>query len=188
MLASAMTFGSFLGRFALASVALVICSAASVSAQEAPAQPATSVPVVPAASVAVPSVQEIALAQEVLRLRVHQNQLLASNRRWEVPAIGLGVGVSSLVIGGIVFATAWSDTGYCYSSYGTCEGDDYNVARDRTGLVMMPLGAALVIASVPMLIVRVVRHKKLKRVERALTYLEQHASLEAGHGGLTFKF
>ena len=114
-----------------------------------------------------PSAREIAREQELIRLRVRQQELLVSNRSWQVPAIGLGLGISSLVIGGIVFRSAW-DTEYdCAYDYGYCD-DDYNQTRDRTGLVMMPLGAVLTIVSVPMLVIRVVRHQKLKRVDRAL--------------------
>jgi len=126
-------------------------------------------------------------------LRLRHHDLLATNRRWQVPAIGLGLGVSSLIAGGILFATSWdSYSGSCYSydyDYHGCDYDDgYNRTREAAGLVMMPLGALLVLASAPMLAVRVVRHRKLKRVERSLGFLVQHASLGTGRGNLAFRF
>lgn len=135
-----------------------------------------------------PSAEEIARAQEIIHLRVRRQDLLASNRRWQVPAVGLGLGVSSLVIGGIVFATAWGYNDSCAGSDYSCGDFEYRRSRDVTGLIMMPLGAALVLTSVPMLIVRVVRHNRLKRVERSLAFLGQHASLGTSRGSVAFQF
>ena len=126
-------------------------------------------------------------------MRLRHHDLLATNRRWQVPAIGLGLGVSSLIVGGILFATSWdsyprSCGSYEYGYYHCDDDYDFNRTREAAGLVMMPLGALLVLASAPMLAVRVVRHRRLKRVERSLGFLVRHASLGTGRGNLAFKF
>ncbi|MDB4974037.1 MAG: hypothetical protein JWN48_2378 [Myxococcaceae bacterium] len=129
-----------------------------------------------AAQAAPPSALEIARSQELMRYSLRRERLLGANRNYTLPAITLGLGVASLVVGGVVFARAWHtanlDCDASWESHGCAEGGDYNRTEDRAGLVMMPLGAVLILVSTPLLIVRLSRQMRLQRTER---YLEQLA-------------
>lgn len=71
-----------------------------------------------------------------------------------------GVVLGTLLVVGIVFARAWNAS------------DEYSVAGDRAGLVLMPLGALLTLIGAPMLGVRTSRDVRLRRAERALRAVE----------------
>lgn len=119
--------------------------------------------------------QSSALVEERARLSLKRELLWQSNRRWLAPAIALGVGAASLVVGGIVFARAWSSN--ACNDAGCADDDEYSVAGDRAGLVMMPTGAVLVLVSTPFVIIRLSRAMRLKRTERTLELLEKRFSL-----------
>jgi len=125
----------------------------------------------------VSAAQNPAVAQERVRLSLQRELLWESNRRWLAPAIVLGVGAASLVVGGIVFATAWGSSSIVCNDTGCADDDGYSVVRDRTGLIMMPTGAALVLVSTPFVIIRLSRAMRLKRTERTLELLEKRYSL-----------
>jgi len=93
-------------------------------------------------------------------LAAHIDELRPRNRRWQAPAVLAGLGASAMVAGGIVFARAWGST--CYAT--SC-GDGYSQAKERTGLVLLPTGAALVLIAMPMFAVRLARGVRLKRAE-----------------------
>ena len=86
-------------------------------------------------------------------------KLESSNRRLLAPSLALGFGIASLAVGGAVFAAAWNGPGY------------YNETQDRTGLTMMPLGAAIVLASMPVFILRLSRALRLRRAHVVLEHL-----------------
>jgi len=112
-----------------------------------------------------------------VRLSLRRDLLWQSNRRWQAPAIVLGVGAASLVVGGIVFASAWSTPSPVCNDTSCVQDGDYSVPKDRTGLIMMPTGAALVLVSAPILAVRLSRVMRLKRIEQTLELLEKRYSL-----------
>ena len=167
---------SSLRAFPVACCLVVALACSSVSAQLTPVDPAAA-PVVgsdavpPPARVAAPPAPprasmddawlEYVRAQELVRLRVQVDLLRESRRELLLPAIVLGAGVASLVVGGIVFASAWRGP------------EDHSVVGDRAGLVMMPVGAALTLIGGPWLAVRLSRSLRLQRAERALRALQQ---------------
>jgi hypothetical protein len=128
----------------------------------------------PARQAPMPSAAEIAYAQEVLHTQLQRERLLSLNRDYRGPAVALGLGVASLITGAVVFSLAWRTT------YPVCEwdqsssfcedSDDFNRRADLTGLIMMPLGAALILVSGPILARRLSRHNRLRSAER---YLDQ---------------
>jgi hypothetical protein len=122
--------------------------------------PASLAPSPPVAFVPPPDPwEEYIRAQQIVQLRVKADVLRVSNRSLLAPGVVLGIGVASLLVGGIVFARAWNAS------------EDYSVAGDRAGLVMMPVGAALTVSAVPVLAVRLARTLRLQRVEHALRML-----------------
>lgn len=141
-----------------------------VPAPQSGALPSPSLPPAgtPVASDAPTGLDQYVHLQTIVRLNERRELLLAANRKWKVPAIVMGIGVSTLVIGGLVFHRAWNQPEDCYN--GWCESD-FNERMDVTGLVMMPVGAAIVLASAVPLIVRVARTKRLRRVEARLEQL-----------------
>jgi hypothetical protein len=124
-------------------------------AERAPPAPSAAPP--PIAAPPYDSWAEYIRAQEIVHLRVRADLLHQSSRRLLPPGVLLGLGITSLIVGGIVFASAWS--GY---------EEEYSVAKDRAGLIMMPVGAVLTIAAVPVFAVHLARTLRLQRVERAL--------------------
>lgn len=139
---------------------------------EAPAvRPSTTKP---APQARMPSAAEIAYAQEVLHTQLQRERLLSQNRDYRGPAVVLGLGVASLLTGAVVFSLAWRTTyPVCEWDQSTsfCEdSDDFNRRGDLTGLIMMPLGAALILVSGPILARRLGRHNRLRSAER---YLDQ---------------
>ena len=123
---------------------------------------------------ATPSAAQIAYAQELLHTQLLRERLLSQNRDYRGPAVVLGVGVASLITGAVVFSLAWR-TNYPVCEWGEgstfCEdNDDFNRRGDLTGLIMMPLGAALILVSGPILARRLGRHNRLRSAER---YLDQ---------------
>jgi hypothetical protein len=127
----------------------------------------------PAPQARTPSAAEIAYAQEVLHTQLQRERLRSLNHDYRGPAVVLGLGVASLITGAIVFARAWrTDYPVCeWSQTSFCEeSDDFNRRGDLTGLIMMPLGAALILVSGPILARRLGRHNRLRSAER---YLDQ---------------
>jgi len=165
-------------------------------AQAEPAGPATSSPASAPAPVALaqgvppsaapepapparmPSAAEIAYAQEVLHTQLQRERLLSQNRDYRGPAVVLGLGVASLITGAVVFSLAWrTDDPVCEwdQSSSFCEDDDdFNQRGDRAGLIMMPLGAALILVSGPILARRLGRHNRLRSAERYLDQLSHY--------------
>lgn len=129
----------------------------------ASAPPPPSSPPAPAAY-ATPA-PEIASARqyEINALMEKRGKLMVSRRDYIGPAIGMGVSLTAFVVGAVVFARAWSDTYDYYGGY-----DDYNVAKDRAGLILMPVGAAGLVVSTTMTIIRVSRTRRLGRVDQRL--------------------
>jgi hypothetical protein len=82
--------------------------------------------------------------------------------------------VASLITGAVVFSLAWRTTSpvceWNQSSSLCEESDSFNRRGDLTGLIMMPLGAALILVSGPILARRLSRDSRLRSAER---YLDQ---------------
>jgi hypothetical protein len=159
-------------------VALVILGSRSVVAQERPADgaglatPADAVQVPPAPAPSAPAPQLVLIpppdpwaeyirAQQIVRLRIKADVLRHSNRSALAPGLVLGVGLTSVIVGGVVFARAFN-------------ADEYSAAKDRVGLVMITVGSALTVIGASLLAVRIARGLRLQRVERALRALNDH--------------
>jgi hypothetical protein len=109
-------------------------------------------------------------AQQLDELMARREQLLASNRRWLGPAVGLSLGLLSLIIGAAVWAEGLDYLGPL------CDDECPEVEKkgDRlliSGLSLMVIGTALTIVSTPMLIVRRGRESRLRGVERTIKNL-----------------
>ncbi len=102
-----------------------------------------------------PSLADRIKLQELVELQLRADLLRASNRNWEIPLAIAALGACALIAGGVLFQQAWAR-------------DEYSVPMDRAGLVLMPTGAAIVLAATPIAIVRLARAFRLRRVERAL--------------------
>jgi hypothetical protein len=153
----------------------IVASALSLAASSAHAQlapePSADQPVLaPSPPPVLRSVRELEAAigrqLDFAELERRREVLLTRRRNWEVPLAVSAVGAASLIAGGVVFYRAWNPS--C-----DIENDDcnYSTVGDRAGLVMMPLGAALVIVGTPLFAVRLSRARRLARVERALERL-----------------
>lgn len=141
-----------------------------------------------------PSAPEVALAEESLRLRMTRDLLLSRNRRWQVPAVGIGVGVASIVVGAVVFISS-QHVGDPLSSCGSCSDGDFDKAPFGVGVGLLTLGSLLVVVGLPMFAVRLGRELRLRTLERRLGYLATSISLvpqvkPSEHVGLaaTFRF
>jgi hypothetical protein len=109
-------------------------------------------------------------AQQLNELMTQRERLLASNRRWLGPTLGLSLGVLSLVIGAVVWAKGLEYMGPA------CDDECPEVEKkgDRlliSGLSLMVIGTALTIVATPMLIVRRSREARLRGVERTIKNL-----------------
>lgn len=114
-----------------------------------------------------PGTDEVARAEESLRLRMARDHLLSRNRRWQLPAIGLALGVSSIVAGAVVFISS-QHVGDPLSSCGSCSNGDYDKAPWSVGVGLITLGSLLAVVSAPMLAVRLARSLRLRTLERRL--------------------
>ncbi len=149
--------------------------------------------------------EAVAQAQETLRLRLSRDYLLTTNRHYVRPAIGLGLGVASIVTGVTLFILSWnvdanahvshtcsSETGKCVTHGNIPDSGPQNRAVRDAGIGILALGMALTLVSAPMLTVRVVRHFRLKRIQHKLDWLEKRASfiprLQPRHAALSLRF
>lgn len=120
-------------------------------------------------------------AQELALLAVQLEQQRAANRRWRPAALGLTLGLASIIAGSVTFARAW---GMSYDDCNDCDG--YNQTMDRAGLVLIPVGAMLTLVSAPLLIIRVARTRRVHLIEQTIVRLGGRLSLAPQGGtGLT---
>ena len=140
-----------------------------------------------------PSLTEIARAEDVLRLRMKHDHLLSTNRRWQLPAVGLGVAAVFVAAGAALFIRSWS-----VGPSGTkLSPDDFDIPADRfnaprwtTGIGLITAGAALAVVSAPMLTLRLARSMRCDTLERELRSRGVELSLAPhlkprGHAGLS---
>lgn len=125
-----------------------------------------------------PSALEVARAQEVLKLTMNREELLERNRAYVWPALGMGLGAATLGLGGSLYALAWVDA-LTYCRNGDCSTSGYYPRRERAGLVLMPLGAALILVNTPMFAIRLGRARRLERTTRRLRRLGEPMSVGA---------
>ncbi len=119
-----------------------------------------------------PSLTGIARAEDVLRLRMKHDHLLSTNRRWQLPAVGLGVAAVFVATGAALFIRSWSvgpkrdeDSSPDDSDI---PADRFNAPRWATGIGLITAGAALAVVSAPMLTLRLARSKRCATLEREL--------------------
>jgi hypothetical protein len=110
-------------------------------------------------------------AQELTRLTSARAELLAKNRRWQVPVAGLALSVFSIGIAANQLMSGFALVGGdCPDD--ECSEDDEKADRQiSVGFGLLLGGVALFCASVPMLAVRSARARRLGRVEEAITRL-----------------
>lgn len=113
-------------------------------------------------------------AQELVRLESQRQQLRASNRRWQVPALGLGLGIVSIFVGVGALIASWNSSCYQTEWEYSCEE---NTAAWRAGVALLTIGPVLTLVSTPMLIIRASRASRLKRLERTIQRLGGTLSL-----------
>lgn len=121
-------------------------------------------------------------ARELTVLMLQLELERAANSRWQPAAAALGLGISSVIAGSVAFSLAWRN------SYDDCYDCGTSQSLDRTGLVLIPLGALVTLVSAPLLIVRVARHRRLKRIEQTIERLGGTLSLERKGLAARFRF
>jgi hypothetical protein len=124
-----------------------------------------------------PSVDELAHRQLSLQLQATRDHLLTQNRRYQVPIAGMALGFASTILGAMLLVHS-QDISDDWCESGPCDPDGVrSEPMRRAGLSLLPLGLLLLLVSPPMLVVRVVRHARLKKIDRELAWLSTHASL-----------
>jgi hypothetical protein len=118
-------------------------------------------------------------AYELARLYDQRDALRATNRRWQVPAVGLSLGVASILTGATMMMLRNAPGACSCYDYVCSDGcsDGVNWAMDRAGMVMLPVGGALVLINTPLLIVRAVRSRRLHATEATIRRLGGELSL-----------
>jgi hypothetical protein len=133
---------------------------------------------------AVPSAAEVARAHEVLRLSMRREDLLDKNRNYVVlPAIAAAVGVATVVVGGVVFARAWSEKTTTCSAYACSTSGGYNETMDLTGMAMMTVGGHLIALGATIFGIRLSRARRLERISRQLERLGERVALAPSRTG-----
>jgi hypothetical protein len=121
-----------------------------------------------------PNLTEIAQAEDVLRLQMKRDRLLSTNRRWQVPAVGIGVAAVFIATGAALFVRSWSAGPKHYADEPPADDDfdiganRYNLPRWATGIGLITGGAVLAVVSAPMLTVRLARSKRCDTLGREL--------------------
>jgi hypothetical protein len=124
----------------------------------------------------VPTAEHVAHQELTRKLTITRDHLRSQNHRFQVPVVGLAVGIASVVTGGIllIMSQEFQDEDCDLP----CDGDDVSsYPMRRAGQGLLPVGALLIAVSQPTMVVRVVRHARLKRIERQLRWLGSHATL-----------
>lgn len=107
---------------------------------------------------------ETLLRREIALHAARGLRLAESNRRYLPPVLTAALGATAMVVGGILFYQAWN-------VHLDEDEDDISMAKDTAGLVLMPVGAAVVITSTCVFAIRLSRARRLARVKRVLTRL-----------------
>jgi hypothetical protein len=143
----------------------VVFDAAAAGSAATPSAPAAAASPLPRAAIA-----EYVRAQELMSLAAQRERLLASNRRWQLPTVGIALGIVSIAIGANQFASAvglWASD--CSDD---CGNDEVEAdRRSRAGAALITIGSTLFLVSMPLLIVWGSRASRLRDVERAITRL-----------------
>ena len=117
---------------------------------------------------------ELVRAQLSERLQLTRAHLQAQKHDYVLPAVGVGVGLATLA-GGMTMTVFGAMRTGCVSD-GGCESGGNDALRGF-GLASVAVGTFLVLVSPPMLVVRAIRHARLKKIERQLAWLSSHATL-----------
>jgi hypothetical protein len=105
---------------------------------------------------------EVFRRQELARLGVLREEMLARKHRWQPPAAAVGTGLGFVAVGAALLAVG---------------NQTDNIAVAITGNVMVPIGAVTVFVITPLLILRALRSARLHSTERAIEGLGGRLSL-----------